>query len=399
VIDWKGVCVPGPRLTQQERNRIEAMWISGLTFPEIAAALGRDRSTVWREVRRNHSHTHGFKHAGRAKGQALRSMPGRGSGLYRWGYDAQAAQQRAASRACRPRQVKLGYRPSPRTTVRQYRPRGTASTGWGSGFTRGLPTELRVIVLGKLRRRWSPQQISSWLAHQFAGYPELQVSHETIYQALYVQSRGNLRHELSNQVALRQGRRTRRHRAAAAGAVRSRRPWAEGFNISTRPAEVSDRAVPGHWEGDLLLGAGASSAIVTLVERTSRYVLLGHLPDTRDSGTVVATLSTLAQRLPGQLFRTLTWDCGTEMAQHRSFTVASDCQVFFADPHSPWQRGSNENTNGLLRQYFPKSRTDFRAISQAQLDNVATELNQRPRQTLSWQTPHDALSALVATAG
>jgi transposase, IS30 family len=399
VIDWKGVCVPGPRLSQQERIRIEAMWISGLTFPEIAAALGRDRSTVWREVRRNHSHTHGFKHAGRVKGQALRSMVVRGSGLYRWGYDAAAAQQRASSRACRPRQVKLGYRPSPRTTVRQYRPRGTASTGWGSGFARGLPTDLRVIVLGKLRRRWSPQQISSWLAVHFAGYPELQVSHETIYQALYVQSRGNLRRELSNQVALRQGRRTRRHRAAAAGAVRSRRPWAEGFNISARPAEVSDRAVPGHWEGDLLLGAGAGSAIVTLVERTSRYVLLGHLPDTRDSGTVVSTLSTLAQRLPSQLFRTLTWDCGTEMSQHRSFTVASDCRVFFADPHSPWQRGSNENTNGLLRQYFPKSRTDFRAISQAQLDDVATELNQRPRQTLSWQTPHDALSALVATAG
>jgi transposase, IS30 family len=246
--------MPGPRLTVQERNRIEVMWVSGLTFPEIAAVLGRDRSTVWREVGRNHSHTHGFKHAGRAKGQALRSVAVRGHGLYRWGYDAQAAQQRASSRACRPRQVKLGYRPCVRTTVRQYRSRGTAPAGWGSGFARGMPTDLRVIVLSKLRRRWSPRQISSWLAHHFAGYPELQVSHETIYQALYVQCRDNLRRELSNQVALRQGRRRRRRRAAVAGAVRSARPWAEGFNISARPAEVTDRAVPGHWEGDLLLG-------------------------------------------------------------------------------------------------------------------------------------------------
>jgi transposase, IS30 family len=146
-------------------------------------------------------------------------------------------------------------------------------------------------------------------------------------------------------------------------------------------------------------GTGGSSAIVTLVERTSRYVMLGHLPDTRDSSTVMSALSILAQRLPAQLFRTLTWDCGTEMAQHRSFTIASNCAVFFADPHSPWQRGSNENTNGLLRQYFPKNRTDFRTLTQARLDDVAVELNGRPRQTLSWQTPQQALSALVATAG
>jgi IS30 family transposase len=240
--------MPGPRLTQRERNRIEAMWIAGLTFPDIAAALGRDRSTVWREVRRNHSHTHGPKHDGREKGRSLRSVAERGHGLYRWGYDAQAAQARALARARRPRQVKLGFRPTPRSSPRPYRPRGAAPTGWGSGFARGLPTDLRTIVVGRLRRRWSPQQISSWLAHHFAEYPELQVSHETIYQALYVQSRGNLRRELSNQVALRQGRRVRRRRSAAAGAVRSARPWADGFNIRTRPPEVADRAVPGHWE-------------------------------------------------------------------------------------------------------------------------------------------------------
>ena len=201
----------------------------------------------------------------------------------------------------------------------------------------------------------------------------------------------------TRQVALRQGRRVRRPNAATAGAVRSARPWAEGFNISNRPAEAADRAVPGHWEGDLLLGARGASAIVTLVERSSRYVMLGHLPDTRDSTSVMSILSILAQRLPEHLFRSLTWDCGTEMAKHRTFTVVSDCPVFFADPHSPWQRGSNENTNGLLRQYFPRSQTDFKLTTQTQLDEVAAELNDRPRQTLAWQTPRHTLAAFVAT--
>ncbi len=387
--------MPGVRLTEQERNRIEAMWVCGLTFPEIAVVLGRDRSTVWREVRRNHSRTHGFKHSGREKGQALRSTAGRGHGLYRWGYEARAAHQRAASKARRPRQVKLGFRATPRSSPRQYCPRGTAGHGWGSGFSKGMPSDLRTIVLGKLHLRWSPRQISSWLAHHFAEYPELQVSHETIYQALYVQSRGGLRRELSAQVALRQGRRVRRRRAVTAGAARSARPWADGFNISTRPAEVADRAVPGHWEGDLLLGAHGASAIVTLVERTSRYVMLGHLPANRDSRAIMSVLSVLAQRLPEQLLRSLTWDCGTEMAKHRTFTVTSNCPVYFADPHSPWQRGSNENANGLLRQYFPKGYTDFKTLNQTSLDDVADELNNRPRQTLSWQTPHHALQTLL----
>ena len=398
LFNWKVLsAMPGLRLTQQERNRIEAMWISGLTFPEIGALLGRDRSTIWREIRRNHSHTHGFKHAGRQRGQALRTIPNRGHGLYRWGYEARAAEALALGRARRPRQVKLGFAPMRRASSTPYRPRGTSAAGWGSGFARGVPTELRVVVLDKLRRRWSPMQISAWLAVHHADRPELQVSHETIYQALYVQSRGGLRRELTRQVALRQGRRVRRPNAATAGAVRSARPWAEGFNISNRPAEAADRAVPGHWEGDLLLGARGASAIVTLVERSSRYVMLGHLPDTRDSTSVMSILSILAQRLPEHLFRSLTWDCGTEMAKHRTFTVVSDCPVFFADPHSPWQRGSNENTNGLLRQYFPRSRTDFKLTTQTQLDEVAAELNDRPRQTLAWQTPRHTLAAFVAT--
>ena len=170
----------------------------------------------------------------------------------------------------------------------------------------------------------------------------------------------------------------RRPKATAAGAVRSARPRAEGFNISNRPAEAADRAVPGHWEGDLLLGVRGASAIVTLVERSSRFVMLGHLPDTRDSSSVMSIMSTRAERLPAQLVRSLTWDCGTEMAKHRTFTVASNCPVYFADPHSPWQRGSNENTNGLLRQYFPRSRTDFKLTTRQQLDEVAAELNDRP---------------------
>ncbi len=398
LINWKVLStMPGLRLTQQERNRIEAMWIAGLTFPDIAAVLGRDRSTIWREVSRNHSRTHGLKHAGRQRGEALRAVVTRGHGLYRWGYEADAAHARAASRARRPRQVKLGFVPTPRASAKRYRPRGTASAGWGSGFARGVPTELRVVVLDKLRRRWSPMQISAWLSVQHAERPELQVSHETIYQALYVQARGGLRKELTRQVALRQGRRVRRPKSATAGAVRSARPWAEGFNISLRPAEAADRAVPGHWEGDLVLGARGTSAMVTLVERSSRYVMLGHLPDTRDSSSVMTVLSTLAQRLPEHLLRSLTWDCGTEMASHRTFTVISNCPVFFADPHSPWQRGSNENTNGLLRQYFPKGRTDFKLTTQNQLDEVAAELNDRPRQTLAWQTPRHTLSAFVAT--
>ena len=163
-------------------------------------------------------------------------------------------------------------------------------------------------MLGKLRRRWSPEQISNWLADQFPGHPELQVSHETIYQALYVRSRGNLRRELTNRVALRQGRRTRRPHAAIAGAVRSARPWATGFRISNRPVEVQGRLTPGHWEGDLVLGANGASAIITVVERRSRYVMLGHLPATRDSRTVMAVLTMLARRIPAGHFQTLTWD-------------------------------------------------------------------------------------------
>jgi IS30 family transposase len=225
------------------------------------------------------------------------------------------------------------------------------------------------------------------------------VCHETIYQAIYFQARGGLRRELARQVALRYGRAARRPQSRAA-AARSRKPWVAGWHISTRPAEAADRAVPGHWEGDLIIGARGSSAIITLVERSTRYVMLGALPESRVSDQVIPVLIDLMRRLPAQLRKTLTWDQGAEMATHATFRLATNCQVYFCDPHSPWQRGSNENTNGLLRQYFPRSSTNFRSYSQDDLDAVARELNGRPRQTLNWHNPAEALNNhLVATTG
>jgi IS30 family transposase len=261
----------------------------------------------------------------------------------------------------------------------------------------GVPA-VRQAVLGKLRKRWSPRQIAAWLRREFPDRSEMWVSHETIYQAIYVQSRGGLRAELRGQAALRSGRVARRRQSRGAAAGRGGRPWIGALHISARPAEAADRAVPGHWEGDLVIGKGGGSAIVTLVERSTRYVMLGALPDGRDTAAVIGVLTGLAERLPAHLRRSLTWDQGTELAAHAAFTVATGCPVFFCDPHSPWQRGSNENTNGLLRQYFPKSSFDFRTIDQAGLHAVARELNGRPRQTLNWATPAEQLAALVAPA-
>jgi IS30 family transposase len=305
----------------------------------LAGRIGRDASVISRELVRN------------------------GSGKF--GYHANWAQPKADRRRRRPRQARLVAQPL-----------------------------LRTIVLGKLRRGWSPQQIAGWLARMFPDHPELLVSHETIYQAIYVQSRGNLRAELREQVALRSGRTRRRTRAEAAGPVRSRR-WL-GLNISQRPAEAADRAVPGHWEGDLVIGAGGKSAIITLVERSTRFVLLRHLPDGRASEPVIAAVSEAIGALPIALRRSLTWDQGSEMATHAAFTIATGCPVYFCDPHSPWQRGSNENTNGLLRQYFPKGKTDFSALTQNDLDQVAEMLNTRPRKTLAWHTPAEKLDELLA---
>jgi IS30 family transposase len=364
--------MPGRRLDVDERLQIEALWRAGHPMPEIAALLGRHRSTVWRELERNHSYRHGPKNPGGRHPGAAGGPAGAGrGGLYRWGYLACRAQQRALTRARRPKRAKLA----------------------GS-------SPLRAEVLGRLRRRHSPRQIAQALRREHPGEAGWAVSHETIYQAIYVQGRGSLREELADQVALRSGRAHRRARRVPGGAVRSARAWATpAFHVSARPAEAADRAVPGHWEGDLVIGARGSSAIITLVERSTRYVMLGALPHGRASQAVIDVLSGLAHRLPEHLLRSLTWDLGPELADHARFTVATNCPVFFCDPHAPWQRGSNENTNGLLRQYFPRSTTDFRTWTQQALDDVAAELNARPRETLDWHTPaHKLNEFLVATA-
>jgi IS30 family transposase len=246
--------------------------------------------------------------------------------------------------------------------------------------------ELRAVVEEKLADCWSPQQIARWLRRTYPEHQEMQVSHETIYLSLFIQGRGALRRELAQ--CLRTGRAYRRPKT-------KRDPTGKGrivdpVMISERPAEADDRAVPGHWEGDLLMGK-RQTAIGTLVERWSRYVMLFPLPDGNNAGSVRDALAATIQRLPEHLWRSLTWDQGKEMAQHAQFTIDTGVQVYFCDPKSPWQRGSNENTNGLLRQYFPKG-TDMSLLTQADLDDAARSLNARPRQTLDWMTPSEKLA-------
>jgi transposase, IS30 family len=240
-----------------------------------------------------------------------------------------------------------------------------------------------------LQQRWSPQQISRRLRAEFPDRPEMQVSHETIYQSLFVQGRGALRRELT--ACLRTGRAVRRPR----GSRERRARITDMVLISERPAEVEDRAVPGHWEGDLLLGKNNRSAIGTLVERRTRYALLLHLPDGHSAEAVQQAMLAKMATLPVQLWRSLTWDQGTEMAAHRKITLAVGMPIYFCDPASPWQRGTNENTNGLLRQYFPKG-TDLSVHTAEDLDRVEVELNGRPRMTLEWRTPAEALNELLS---
>jgi transposase, IS30 family len=251
---------------------------------------------------------------------------------------------------------------------------------------------LREYVADKLRERWSPEQICHALVIEFPDDESMRVSPETIYQAIYVQARGGLRREVA--LALRTGRTRRKpHRSAD---QRTPRFVDEMVMISERPALIEDRAVPGHWEGDLIVGTRNESAIVTLVERSTRYVMLGHLPGGHTAGEVRDVLVPLIQTLPGHLRGSLTWDQGCEMAAHKQFTVATGVPVYFCDPHSPWQRGSNENTNGLLRQYFPKG-TDLSVHSAEDLEHVAQQLNGRPRKTLDWRTPAERLRDLLTT--
>jgi transposase, IS30 family len=272
--------------------------------------------------------------------------------------------------------------------------------GAGEGETRArrpkpgklaLHAWLRAQVAAGLARRWSPEQISRKLRRDHPNRPELQVSHETIYQALYVQGRGELRRELHR--CLRTGRALRRpHRRP--DERRGRIP--NMVMISARPAEATDRAVPGHWEGDLIIGAGGGSAIGTLVERSTRFVLLVYLPAGRGAVEVRDAMIPVMAALPVMLRRSLTWDQGVEMARHQEIATALDMPIYFCDPHSPWQRGSNENTNGLLRQYFPKG-SDLSVHTPADLAAVATQLNDRPRKTLGWDSPAQALTRLLST--
>jgi IS30 family transposase len=308
----------------------------GVSVREAARRLGRAPSTVSREIRRNGQRIATTRH-----------------------YDAAAADARAWQRACRPKRCRLAASPA-----------------------------LGALVAEKLQADWSPQQISEWLRVSAPDDPTQRVSAETIYRSLYVQTRGVLKRELT--AHLRRGRSVRRSRGRAptarTGAI------LDGVSIAERPAEVADRAIPGHWEGDLLMGT-PRSAIATLVERTSRFVVLVRIPG-KDSPRVVDALIAAAHRLDAGLLASLTWDRGSELAQHRRFTVATDVAVYFCDPHSPWQRGTNENTNGLLRQYFPKGR-DVSAVTQEELDAVALKLNTRPRKTLGWATPAAVLSRLT----
>lgn len=246
---------------------------------------------------------------------------------------------------------------------------------------------LRAAVVSRLNDKLSPEQVAAELQTEFPDRPEMHVSHETIYQALYVQGKGALRYELTVEKALRSGRTSRKPQSQLP--ARSSRPWLDGARITDRPAEAADRAVPGHWEGDLVIGP-ENSGIVTLVERRSRFTLVGRLPGSRDSATVIDVLQQMIERLPETLFTTITWDQGTEMAQHAKFTIATDCPVFFCDPHSPWERPTNENTNGLIRDFHPKG-TNFNDVTEADLAEMERLLNRRPRKTLAWRKPREVL--------
>ncbi|WP_433873818.1 IS30 family transposase [Saccharopolyspora sp. CA-218241] len=328
-------------LGEDERVHIADRWRERASIRTIAQELGRAPSTVSREIRRN-------------------GMPLRGDAR-RWSYRPHSAHRRAKTRRKRPKPRKIHTTP-----------------------------QLRAVIQDGLNRKWSPEQIATMLRQDYPYDQEMHVVHETIYQALYVQGRGELRRELAK--ALRTGRAIRKpHRKPDQRLPRFTHPM---LMISQRPAEVADRAVPGHWEGDLIIGRDSGSAIGTLVERSTRYVMLMHLSGSRDAVAVRDALIRTMRRVPEHLTRSLTWDQGVEMGLHREFSLATGIPVYFCDPHSPWQRGSNENTNGLLRQYFPKG-TDLSIHSREHLDAVAAELNGRPRKTLGWKTPAERLATLL----
>jgi IS30 family transposase len=323
-------------LTLAEREEISRGIVEGRSIRAMARMLGRAASTISREIGRNG-----------------------GQGRYR----AAAADKLAWKKALRPKPCKLA-----------------------------IYGQLRHAVARKLELNWSPEQIAGWLKRTWPKNEARRVSHETIYRSLYIQARGVLKKELIEH--LRSRRPIRRSRHATAKDRRGSIP--EAVSISERPASVEDRAVPGHWEGDLLCGS-KNSYIVTLVERHSRYVMLAKIPS-RHTQTVVDALIRQARKLPDELYKSLTWDRGHELADHKRFSMATNVDVYFCDPQSPWQRGSNENTNRLLRQYFPRQ-TDLAPYSQAELNKVARQLNERPRKTLDFQSPAERFNECVASTG
>jgi len=322
-------------LTLSEREEISRGVASGHSLRTIAAALGRAPSTVSREIDRN---------GGRDR------------------YRASQADQAAWDRAHRPKICKLVEN-----------------------------RMLAHIVAQKLRRFWSPEQIAAWLKRKYPDDESKQVSHETIYRSLFIQARGALKKELLQYLRSKRAMRRSRHKSLKGEGLGT---ITDTVSIRERPASVEDRAVPGHWEGDLLFGS-RNSQIATLVERHTRYVMLAKV-SSNDTETVINALIRQAHKLPRELYKSLTWDRGHEMADHKRFTLTTDIKVYFCDPHSPWQRGSNENINGLLRQYFPKG-TDLSVHSQARLNAVARQLNERPRKTLDYETPAERFSQCVAS--
>lgn len=326
-------------LSLLEREQLQDLRRSGMSIRQVAGEMGRSPSTISRELKRNTT-------------SSTR------------GYLPHTAHRLSVRRRARPRQAKLVAN-----------------------------AELRSYVQVKLKKKWSPQQISNRLIKDFPAAPEMRVSTETIYQAIYVHARGELKRELSQE--LRRGRAARKPRKQPD----ARRPrFVDTMTpISERPADVDTREIPGHWEGDLIIGAAGGSAMATLVERSSRFVMLGHLGRERSADAVRDSLIATVGHLPAALRGTLTWDQGAEMAEHRAFSIATDMAVYFADPGAPWQRGSNENTNGLLRQYFPRG-IDLSQHNAGHLTAVADELNDRPRKALDWDTPAERLAALLSTS-
>jgi transposase, IS30 family len=350
-----GCVVPGRRLTLEQRQVVQRGWAAGFSQADIAVLVGVHPSTVCREVARNGSGKYGARHPGR------RVEQGRVVAAYQSRYSASDAQRRADSRARRPKPSKL------------------AQEGW-----------LRDYVVAGLRLRWSPEQIAGRLRYEFPDAPQWWVSAETIYQAFYLEPRGNLK-ALVGPRGLRSGRGHRRPPRPSGTRTR----FADLPSLAERPAEAEERVVPGYHEGDLLIGAGGRSGIATVVERVSRYTSLVALPGRafHQPDAVADALAAKLGQLPEELARALIWDRGLEMVHgHTRFSIATGIQVYFADAHSPWQRGTNENTNRLLRQYFPKGQHDFTTTSQPELDAVANELNTRPRRVLGFRTPAEVFN-------